>query len=86
MELYGELPRRLYAEAFWLTDEARESGRGGIAGEEPVAVDMDEGADKEFWAAGMETPDVVGDGAAIVAAELVAPRSHGLGGEAIRCT
>ena len=64
MELYGEAPKRLYAEAFWLTDEARESGRGGIAGDESAVID---GADKEFGDVGIGIPDAVEDGAAIVA-------------------
>lgn len=59
-------PNRLYAEAFWLTVEERESGRGGMAGVTPGVV-VDAGAERALEVAGIALPVAVVVGAAIVA-------------------
>jgi hypothetical protein len=57
---------RLYALAFWLTEEARESGRGGIAGVAPDAKEVvDAGAVKALDAGGTDMPDAVAVGVGI---------------------
>lgn len=58
---------RLYAEAFWLTAELSESGRGGTAGEEESREDEVASADGEALDAG-RGEGTVAEGVAMVAA------------------
>lgn len=72
--MYEFAPIRLYAEAFWFTLAANDSGRGGTGGIPDEVLDelvVEEGAVNAFDPSGADAPVAVAVGGGMVAGRIV---------------